>query len=99
MAMAGERLFEQLGCGSCHRADAGGRGAVLRGLFGKSVQLATGERVIADERYLRDSILNPQSQIVVGYPPIMPPYVGQISEEGLLQIIAYIKSSGEENGR
>ena len=99
MAMAGERLFEQLGCGSCHRADAGGRGPVLRGLFGKPVQLATGERVIADERYLRDSILNPLSQIVAGYPPIMPPYVGQISEEGLLQIIAYIKSSGQENGR
>ena len=99
MAMAGERLFEQLGCGSCHRADAGGRGPVLRGLFGKPVQLATGERVIADERYLRDSILNPQGQIVAGYPPIMPPYAGQISEEGLLQIVAYIKSSGQENGR
>ena len=99
MAMAGERLFEQLGCGSCHRADAGGRGPVLAGLFGKTVQLATGERVMADERYLRDSILNPHAQIVAGYPPIMPPYAGQISEEGLLQIITYIKSLGQENGR
>jgi cytochrome c oxidase subunit 2 len=99
MAMAGERLFEQLGCGSCHRADAGGRGPVLRGLFGKPVQLQTGERVIADERYIRQSILNPRAQIVAGYPPIMPPYEGQISEEGLLQIIAYIKSSWQENGR
>jgi cytochrome c oxidase subunit II len=99
MAMAGERLFEQLGCGSCHRADAGGRGPVLAGLFGKTVQLASGERVIADERYVRDSILNPQAQIVASYPPIMPPYAGQISEEGLLQIITYIKSLGQENGR
>ena len=99
MAMAGERLFEELGCGSCHRADAGGRGPVLSGLFGKTVQLASGERVIADERYLRDSILNPQAQIVAGYPPIMPPYAGQISEEGLLQIITYIKSFGQANGR
>jgi cytochrome c oxidase subunit II len=63
------------------------------------VQLATGERVMADERYLRESILNPRAQIVAGYAPIMPPYEGQITEEGLLQIIAYIKSSGQENGR
>jgi cytochrome c oxidase subunit 2 len=99
LALAGERLFEQLGCGGCHRADAAGRGPVLRGLFGKSVQLQTGERVIADERYIRESILKPRAQIVEGYPPIMPPYEGQVSEEGLLQIIAYIKSSGQENGR
>jgi cytochrome c oxidase subunit II len=63
------------------------------------VQLADGERVIADERYLRESILNPRAQVVAGYAPIMPPFEGQISEEGLLQIIAYIKSSGQENGR
>jgi cytochrome c oxidase subunit II len=99
MSMAGERLFEQLGCGSCHRADAGGLGPVLRGLFGTPVRLQSGERIIADERYIRESILNPRAQIVEGYPPIMPPYEGQISEEGLLQIIAYIKSSGHENGR
>ena len=99
LAMAGERLFEQLGCGTCHRADGGGLGPVLRGLFGKPVQLQTGERVVADERYIRESILHPRAQIVEGYPPIMPPFEGQISEEGLLQIIAYIKSSGQENGR
>jgi cytochrome c oxidase subunit II len=92
MAMAGGRLFEQLGCATCHRGDAGGLGPVLRGLFGKTVELQSGERVIADERYIRDSILNPRAQIVAGYPPIMPPFEGQISEEGLLQIIAYIKS-------
>lgn len=99
MALAGERLFEQLGCGTCHRADARGLGPVLRDLFGKPVQLQTGERVMADERYIRESILNPRAQIVAGYSPIMPPYEGQISEEGLLQIIAYIKSLRQENGR
>jgi cytochrome c oxidase subunit 2 len=92
MAMAGGRLFEQLGCGTCHRDDAGGRGPGLRGLFGRTVELQSGERVIVDERYIRDSILNPRAQIVAGYPPIMPPYEGQISEEGLLQIIMHIKS-------
>jgi cytochrome c oxidase subunit 2 len=57
--------------------------------------------VLADERYIRESILNPRARIVAGYAPIMPPYEGQISEEGLLQIIAYIKSSGQgqEAGR
>jgi cytochrome c oxidase subunit II len=99
MSMAGERLFEQLGCGSCHRADAGGLGPVLRGLFGTPVRLQSGERIIADERYIRESILNPWAQIVEGYPPLMPPYEGQISEEGLLQIIAYIKSLAQANGR
>jgi cytochrome c oxidase subunit II len=54
---------------------------------------------MADERYLRESILNPRAQIVAGYAPIMAPYEGQITEEGLLQIIAYIKSLGQENGR
>jgi cytochrome c oxidase subunit II len=99
LAMAGERLFEQLGCGTCHRADAAGRGPVLYGLFGTSVQLQSGERVLADERYLREAILNPRAHIVAGYSPIMPPYEGQISEEGLLQIIAYIKALGQANGR
>jgi cytochrome c oxidase subunit 2 len=99
LAMAGERLFEQLGCGTCHRADAAGRGPMLHGLFGTPVQLQTGETVRADERYLRASILNPRAHIVAGYPPIMPPYEGQISEEGLVQIIAYIKALGQANGR
>jgi cytochrome c oxidase subunit 2 len=63
------------------------------------VELESGDRVVADERYLRQSILNPRVQIVAGYQPIMPPYEGQISEEGVLQIIAYIKSLGEGAGR
>ena len=101
MAMAGERLFEQLGCGTCHRPEGEGRGPSLVGLFGEPVLLQAGQTVIADERYLRQSILNPRAQLVAGYPPIMPPYEGQISEEGLLQIIAYIKALGQadEGGR
>jgi cytochrome c oxidase subunit II len=54
---------------------------------------------MANERYLRESILNPRAQIIAGYAAIMPPYEGQITEERLLQLIAYIKSSGQENGR
>lgn len=94
MATAGERLFQQLACPTCHRADATGLGPALTGLFGQQVQLQSGEAAVIDETYLRESILNPSAKIVTGYQPIMPTFQGQISEEGLLQIIAYIRSLG-----
>ncbi len=96
MATAGERLFGQLGCITCHIADGTGRGPVLQGLFGKPVKLQDGRTVMADEGYIRESILYPTAKIVAGYPPIMPTFQGQVSEEQLLQIIAYIKSLGTE---
>jgi len=96
MAEAGERLFQQLGCVSCHRADAAGRGPDLRGVFGSQVLLQSGEKVVADESYLRESILKPQARITAGYRTLMPTFEGQISEDGLLQIIAYIKSLGQK---
>jgi len=94
MAEAGERLFNQLGCATCHAGDATARGPSLIGLFGQPVRLADGQTVVADERYLRQSILEPAQQMVAGYQPLMPTFQGLISEEGLLQIIAYIKSLG-----
>lgn len=95
--MAGERLFQQLGCVTCHRG-SGGQGPSLVGLFGKPVQLKSGETVVADENYLRESILNPRAKVVAGYPPIMPTFQGQVTEEELLQLIAYIKSLEGGNG-
>lgn len=68
------------------------------GLFGKTVQLAGGGSVTADETYIRESILNPQAKLVLGYPPIMPTFKGLISEEGILQIIAYLKSLKQPEG-
>ena len=96
LAEAGARLFQRLGCITCHRPDASGRGPVLEGLFNQPVRLATGETVIANEDYLRESILRPSAKIVAGYTVKMPTFQGQISEEGLLQIIAYIKSLTKE---
>jgi cytochrome c oxidase subunit 2 len=92
MAMAGGKLFENLGCANCHHVDGSGRGPSLVGLFGKKALLTGGQSVIADEAYLRESILNPGAKVVAGYQPIMPTFQGQASEEGLLQIIAYIRS-------
>ncbi len=89
---SGEKLFQDLGCVTCHKLEPTGRGPVLHGLFGKEVQLQSGETVVADENYLRESILNPQAKMLSGYQPIMPTYQGLITEEGLLQIVAYIKS-------
>ena len=92
MVEAGARQFQQLGCETCHKESDQGRGPKLIGLFGTPVQITTGETVLADKDYLRTSILDPGSQIVGGYKPIMPTFQGQISEETLMQIISYIQS-------
>ncbi len=94
MAQAGARLYEQLGCISCHGT---GRGPSLNGLYGKTVTLTGGPTVIADEAYIRESILLPSAKIVNGYPPIMPTFKGQVTEVQLLQLIAYIKSLSTAN--
>jgi cytochrome c oxidase subunit 2 len=86
-------MFESLGCASCHGANAeGGRGPALLGLYGNNAVLNNGQTVRADEGYIRESILNPQAKIVNGFGPIMPSFQGQLSEEQLLQLVAYVKS-------
>ncbi len=96
LPQAGQALFTQLGCASCHAESSGARGPALKGLFGKKVQLADGRAVVADETYVRESIVNPQAKLVAGYEPIMPTFQGLVSEEGLLSIVAYIKSLGDQ---
>jgi cytochrome c oxidase subunit 2 len=91
-AAAGERLFTERNCVTCHRGDSGARGPALGGIFGRKVDLQGGESVIADEAYIRESILNPAARVVAGYQPIMPPYQGQLTEEQLLELIAYLQS-------
>jgi cytochrome c oxidase subunit 2 len=92
LAAGGQKLFRDLACDTCHRGDTGARGPDLAGLFGKPVTLQAGNKVVADESYIRESIVNPAGKVVFGYQPIMPTFQGQISEEGLLQLLAYIKS-------
>ena len=94
-AAAGEKLFQAFACSSCHRDDAVAPGPQLKGLFGKTVQLQNGATVVADESYIRESIVLPQAKIVSGFPPIMPTFQGLVSEEQLLQLIAYVRSLGE----
>ncbi len=92
LAASGEQLFHELGCSGCHLADGSGTGPSLVGIFGKPIPLDDGGTVIADEQYLQDSILLPQKQIVAGYPPVMPSFQGQVGEEEIIQLIAYIKA-------
>ena len=92
MAQAGERLFQQYACHTCHKPNSEGRGPILDGLYGSRVSLQSGAKVVADESYLRESIVNPNAKMLDGYKPLMPTFAGQIGEEGILQLIAYIKS-------
>lgn len=88
MYKAGEKLFTQYGCATCH----GQQAPTMSGLYASQVKLADGSTVVADEAYLRESILNAPAKVVAGYPPIMPSFRGQLSEEQIAQLIDYIKS-------
>jgi cytochrome c oxidase subunit 2 len=97
LAQQGQHEFEQHGCATCHLLDQQGRGPNLRGLYNKPVLLADGRTVIADDAYIRESILDPNAKIVANFQPgIMPVFQGQISEGGVIQLIAFIKSLSPE---
>jgi cytochrome c oxidase subunit 2 len=92
MTARGEQLFQQLGCVSCHLPDGSGRGPSLAGQYGQHEPLASGEAVVVDDTYIRESILTPQMKLVAGYGPVMPTFQGQVNEQGLMSLIEYIKS-------
>ena len=94
MAQAGERLYRSLGCSGCHENSTIVHAPPLRGLFGNSVPLQSGQFVTADEAYLRDSILLPARDIAAGYTNDMPSYQGRVDEEQLAQLLAYLKEIG-----
>ena len=89
--VAGGHLFERFRCASCHKTDGTGDGPSLVGLVGSRVPLAGGA-AIANDQYLRDSILNPAKQIVASFEPIMPSFQGQLNEAEVQELIAYIET-------
>jgi cytochrome c oxidase subunit 2 len=89
-AVAGARLFVSLGCSKCHGQTA----PTLAGLFGRQETLEDGSVVVADEAYIRESILNPPAKVVRGFPRWMPSFRGQLSEEQVMDLVAYVKSLG-----
>ena len=98
LAERGSALFQQLACDSCHLDSGQGRGPSLKDIFGKPVELADGSKVMVDEVYLRESILNSQAKIVKGFQPLMPTFQGLISEEGLVALIEHLQSMSPTAG-
>ena len=96
LASAGAKLFADLACNTCHRPEVQGRGPRLDGLFGRTVTLEGGARVVVDEAYIREAIVNPNARIAQGFQPVMQSYQGVVTEEGLLQMIEFVKSLREE---
>ena len=93
---AGEKLFEANRCNTCHKDAPDARGAPLWGVAGSKVTLKDGSTVLADDEYLRESILHSTAKVVQGFEPIMPLYDGQLTEEQVLQLVAYIKTLKEK---
>jgi cytochrome c oxidase subunit 2 len=94
---AGQKLFQDLACNTCHLDNSSGRGPMLSGIYGKSIELQGGGTAMVDDAYLRESIVNPQAKIVNGFQPIMPTFQGLVSEEQLLQLIAYVRSLSQKS--
>jgi cytochrome c oxidase subunit II len=93
---SGEKLFTDLACNTCHQQGPQARGPALAGLFGKTIELQGGGTAIFDEAFIRESIVNPQAKVVAGFQPIMPTFQGLVTEEQLLQLIAYVRSLGQQ---
>ena len=92
----GEKLFEQLACNTCHLPDGKGRGPSYNGVYGSKVRLADGSTVVADDAYIRESILQPNAKIVAGFQPVMPSFQGLVTEDQILALTAYIKSMKDQ---
>ena len=92
LAERGAARFRSYGCSGCHEDSDVVRAPSLYGVYGNPVPLASGEIVVADEQYIRDSILLPMRHVVAGYRPVMPSFAGRIPEEDLVELVAFIKS-------
>ena len=96
MASSGAELFERMGCKTCHRQDTGQRGPALDGLWGKTVKLANGKTIVADQDYIRESIINPAAKTVAGYQLLMPTYKNQLTSDQVNQLIEYVRTLGSK---
>ncbi|UCF66762.1 MAG: cytochrome c oxidase subunit II [Acidobacteriota bacterium] len=92
-AEAGQVLYQKRGCTQCHSVDGkAGIGPTFLGIYERQGQMSDGTPIVADENYLRESILYPQAKIVAGYDPVMPTYQGRLKDEEITAIIAYLKT-------
>ncbi len=91
LAAQGFDLFRRKGCSGCHEPGSSVHAPDLKNIAGRIVHLADGRAVLADEAYLRDSMLVPKRDVVAGYEPIMPSFQGQLDEGEIAALIAYLK--------
>ncbi len=96
LAAQGERLFRTFGCSGCHGPASSVHAPSLTGLYGAPVPLADGRVIVADDQYIRDSILQPNRDVAAGYRPIMPTFANVLDEAQITQIVAYVKALGRE---
>ncbi len=94
LAHKGAALFVSRGCSGCHAPSSRVHAPKLAGIYGRSVQLSDGRTIVADNAYIRDSILQPKRNIVAGYEPIMPSYSGLLDDGEIQSLIAYIRVLG-----
>lgn len=99
LSSQGEKFFHQFGCANCHQFDRQGRAPYLRNLYGRTIEIEGGQTLVADESYIRESILNPNAKITYGFKPnLMPNYTGQLTEDQVLALISYVKALGPAPG-
>ena len=91
LAQYGFARFRELGCSGCHVAGSTVHAPSLRGLLGREVHLQDGRTIVADENYIRDSILTPKKDVVAGFAPVMPTFAGQVSEDDIQALVAFIR--------
>jgi len=96
MEQAGAKIFQANSCITCHATNGTGLAPSLLGVYGHPVKLTTGESVMADDAYIKESILLPKAKVVLGYTPIMPSYQGQLTDEQINNLISYIRALGNE---
>jgi cytochrome c oxidase subunit II len=96
-ANVGERIFEKLACNSCHQADHSGIGPPLAGVFGGVATLSSGQQRQVDDSFIRDIVLDPTTLPIAGYPQVMPSFRGEITEQEMLDLIAYLKSLSDQD--
>lgn len=95
MEQAGAKVFQSNGCPTCHVADGTGLGPSFLGVYGNPVKLTNGQTVSADDAFLRECILQPAARRVAGFAPIMPSFQGQLTEEQLNNLLAYLRALGK----
>ncbi|MFP5407105.1 MAG: cytochrome c oxidase subunit II, partial [Gammaproteobacteria bacterium] len=95
LVQQGFALFRSLGCSGCHAPGSTVHAPLLDGLLGRTVHLQDGRSLVADENYVRDSVLLPRKDVVAGFEPIMPSFAGQVSEDDIQALIAWLRSTGE----